>query len=63
MNTITFGILGGLGYKASAKLYEDLVSDLMANEEKQYPAVLVWNVPITKELDNSMMNIPNIEQA
>ena len=44
-----YGIVGGLGAKASAKLYLDIVTDTMLQDDTKYPAIALWNIPITKE--------------
>jgi aspartate racemase len=57
-NQIIYGIVGGLGAEASAKLYLNIVHDVILRDKLRYPAVLVWNIPITKEADEAMMKDP-----
>lgn len=50
-----YGIVGGLGAEASAKLYLGIVKDTFNYNKTQFPAVCLWNVPITKEDDDELM--------
>jgi aspartate racemase len=56
-----YGIIGGLGAEASAKLYLNIVEEVIIKNKKRYPAVIVWNIPITKEADEAMMKEPSDE--
>lgn len=58
-SNIIYGIVGGLGPEASAKLYLNIVEDVINKDKHRYPAVVVWNIPITKEADEAMMKNPS----
>jgi len=58
-----YGIVGGLGAEASAKLYLDIVNDTMAKCNIRYPAIALWNIPITKEKDEDLMRYPQDEDG
>jgi len=47
-----------LGAEASAKLYLDIVRETMQKNNERYPAILVWNTPISLEEDELLMKDP-----
>jgi aspartate racemase len=57
-STKIYGIVGGLGADASAKLYLDIVNGTISQNNERYPAVLVWNIPIKKVDDEALMQEP-----
>jgi aspartate racemase len=61
MDNQVYGIIGGLGAEASAKLYLKIVQDIINRSKVRYPAVLIWNMPISKELDEAIMIDPKDE--
>lgn len=54
-NCKTIGVLGGLGPAAAAKCYMDLVQKLLRIDPKRLPSILSWNIPISLELDQYLM--------
>ena len=52
------GIIGGLGPEASAFLYLNIVKRALKIDPTRYPSIVLWNVPITKELDERLMSVP-----
>lgn len=47
----TVGIIGGLGPETTTKFYLELISAYSKRGERSYPSVLVYSVPLPRELE------------
>jgi aspartate racemase len=49
------GIIGGVGPRATAILYQDVVFRCAAAMDGQYPAVALWSMPLQPRLDDALI--------
>jgi len=52
----TIGILGGVGPEATCLLYRMLVSESRARSGGQSPAIYLYSLPVTSEIERSMIS-------